>query len=163
VPSSQIEGTQATLVDLLNFKSGNDLANPDINEVCNYVEALNYAREQLASKRGLPLSTRSFNETHRLLMRGVRGAGKAPDGVRRSQNWIGCSRPGNAAFVPPPPGQVPKALEMLEKYIHGADSLPPVVRAGLVHVQFETIHPYLRGRPSPAAACTPRRWLTNNE
>jgi Fic family protein len=145
VLSSQIEGTQATLVDLLNFESGNERATPDINEVCNYVDALNYAREQLASARGLPLSTRLLNETHRLLMRGVRGAGKAPGEIRRSQNWIGGSRPGNAAFVPPPPGRLPKALEMLEKYIHGKDSLPPVIRAGLVHVQFETIHPYLDG------------------
>jgi hypothetical protein len=80
VLSSQIEGTQATLVDLLNFESGKGQANPDIIEVCNYVEALNYAREQLASKRGLPLSTRLFNETHRLLMRGVRGAGKVQTG-----------------------------------------------------------------------------------
>jgi Fic family protein len=145
VLSSQIEGTQATLVDLLNFESGNERATPDINAVCNYVDALNYAREQLASARGLPLSTRLLSETHRLLMRGVRGTEKAPGEIRRSQNWIGGSRPGNAAFVPPPPGRLPKALEMLEKYIHGKDSLPPVIRAGLVHVQFETIHPYLDG------------------
>ena len=145
VLSSQIEGTQATLIDLLNFESGNEQANPDITEVCNYVEALKYAREQLASERGLPLSMRLLNETHRRLMRGVRGAGKAPGEVRRSQNWIGGSRPGNAAFVPPPPGRLPKALEMLEKYIHGKEPLPPVIRAGLVHVQFETIHPYLDG------------------
>ena len=78
-------------------------------------------------------------------MRGVRGASKAPGEVRRSQNWIGGSRPGNAAFVPPPPGRLPKALEMFEKYIHGKDPLPPVIRAGLVHGQFETIHPYLDG------------------
>jgi Fic family protein len=145
VLSSQIEGTQATLVDLLNFESGNAQATADINEVCNYVEALKYAREQLASARGLPLSARLLNETHRLLMRGARGAGKAPGEIRRSQNWIGGSRPGNAAFVPPPPGRLPKALEMLEKYIHGKDSLAPVIRAGLVHVQFETLHPYLDG------------------
>ena len=145
VLSSQIEGTQATLVDLLNFESGNEQASPDITEVCNYVEALKFARAQLASDRGLPLSMRLLNETHRLLMRGVRGASKAPGVVRRSQNWIGGSRPGNAAFVPPPPGRLPKALEMLEKYIHGRDPLPPVIRAGLVHGQFETIHPYLDG------------------
>jgi Fic family protein len=86
-----------------------------------------------------------LNETHRLLMRGARGAGKAPAEIRRTQNWIGGSRPGNAAFVPPPPGRLPKALEMLEKYIHGKDALAPVLRAGLVHVQFETLHPYLDG------------------
>jgi Fic family protein len=145
VLSSQIEGTQATLIDLLNFESGNELATPDIDEVCNYVDALKYAREQLASARGLPLSMRLLNETHRLLMRGVRGAGKAPGEVRRSQNWIGGSRPGNAVFVPPPPDRLPKALQLLEKYIHGKDPLPPLLRAGLVHAQFETIHPYLDG------------------
>lgn len=145
VLSSQIEGTQATLVDLLEFESRDELPNPDVNEVCNYVDALKYAREQLASDRGLPLSMRMLNETHRLLMRGVRGEGNAPGQIRRSQNWIGGSRPGNAAFVPPPPGRVPKALEMLEKYIHGKDRLAPILRVGLVHVQFETIHPYLDG------------------
>jgi Fic family protein len=145
VLSSQIEGTQATLIDLLNFESGNQSATPDIDEVCNYVGALKYAREQLASARGLPLSMRLLNETHRLLMRGVRGAGKAPGEVRRSQNWIGGSRPGNAEFVPPPPNRLPKALQQLEKYIHGKDPLPRLVRAGVVHVQFETIHPYLDG------------------
>ena len=145
VLSSQIEGTQATLIDLLNFESGNESATPDIDEVCNYVDALKYAREQLASAHGLPLSMRLLNETHRVLMRGVRGAAKAPGEVRRSQNWIGGSRPGNAVFVPPPPNRLPKSLELLEKYIHGRDPLPPLVRAGLVHAQFETIHPYLDG------------------
>ena len=145
VLSSQIEGTQATLVDLLNFESGNELATPDIHDVCNYIDALKYAREQLASAHGLPLSMRLLNETHRLLMRSVRGAGKAPGEVRRSQNWIGGSRPGNAVFVPPPPNRLPKALQLLEKYIHGKDPLPRLLRAGLAHVQFETIHPYLDG------------------
>src|SRR5260370_15337767 len=145
VLSSQIEGTQATLVDLLNFESGNELATPDIDDVCNYIDALKSAREQLASAHGLPLSMRLLNETHRLLMRSVRGAGKAPGEVRRSQNWIGGSRPGNAVFVPPPPNRLPKALQLLEKYIHGKDPLPRLIRAGLVHVQFETIHPYLDG------------------
>jgi Fic family protein len=144
--SSQIEGIQATLVDLLEFESGEErAATPDIAEVCNYVEALKYARAQIASQKGLPLSMRLLNETHRLLMRGVRGASKAPGEVRRSQNWIGGSRPGNAAFVPPPPTQLPKVLAALEKYIHGSDKLPPLIRAGLLHVQFETIHPYLDG------------------
>jgi Fic family protein len=148
VLSSQIEGTQATLIDLLNFESGNQSATPDIDDVCNYIDALKYAREQLASAHGLPLSMRLIDETHRMLMRGVRGvrgARKAPGDVRRSQNWIGGSRPGNAVFVPPPPNRLPKALQLLEKYIHGKDTLPPLLRAGLVHVQFETIHPYLDG------------------
>jgi Fic family protein len=144
--SSQIEGIQATLVDLLEFESGEErAATPDITEVCNYVEALKFARAQMVSPKGLPLSMRLLNETHRLLMRGVRGAGKAPGEVRRTQSWIGGSRPGNAAFVPPPPNQLPKALAALEKYIHGSDKLPPLIRAGLLHVQFETIHPYLDG------------------
>ena len=145
VLSSQIEGTQATLVDLLSFESGNEQAPADVQEVCNYIDALKYAREQLAAKSGLPLSMRLLNEAHRLLMRGVRGASKALGEIRRSQNWIGGSRPGNAAFVPPTPARLPKTLEMLEKYIHGKDRLPAVLRVGLVHVQFETIHPYLDG------------------
>jgi Fic family protein len=88
---------------------------------------------------------RLLNETHQRLMRGVRGTEKLPGEVRRSQNWIGGSRPGNAAYVPPPPHALGEALGALEKYLHADDSLPPLVRAGLVHVQFETIHPYLDG------------------
>lgn len=144
--SSQIEGIQATLVDLLEFESGEgQAATPAVAEVCNYVDALKYARAQLLSTKGIPLSVRLLNETHRLLMSGVRGERKAPGEVRRSQNWIGGSRPGNAAFVPPPPTELPRVIASLEKYIHGKDSIPPLVRAGLLHVQFVTIHPYLDG------------------
>ncbi|MEJ0086400.1 MAG: Fic family protein [Pseudomonadota bacterium] len=146
VLSSQIEGTQATLTDLLQFEASEDTQpTPDVEEVCNYVEALKYARAQLASRKGLPLSMRLLNETHKRLMRGARGAHKAPGQIRRTQNWIGGSRPGNAAFVPPPPEAVPQLLAALEKYVHGDDALPPIARAALVHVQFETIHPYLDG------------------
>ncbi len=146
VLSSQIEGTQATLTDLLQFESSDDKElTPDLQEVTNYIAALKYARSQLASAKGLPLSVRLLNETHKRLMRGVRGANKAPGQLRRTQNWIGGSRPGNAAFVPPPPEKVPELLAALEQYIHGHDELPRIVRAGLVHVQFETIHPYLDG------------------
>lgn len=146
VVSSQIEGTQATLTDLFQFESSDETkATPDVEEVCNYVEALKYARSQLASAKGLPLSVRLLNETHKKLMRGVRGANKAPGQIRRTQNWIGGSRPGNAAFVPPPPDTIPKLLTDLEKYIHGSEALPPIARAALVHAQFETIHPYLDG------------------
>lgn len=146
VLSSQIEGTQATLTDLLQFEGSEDTEpTPDVEEVCNYVEALKYARAQLATRKGLPLSIRLLNETHKRLMRGVRGAHKAPGQIRRTQNWIGGSRPGNAAFVPPPPEAVAELLASLEKYVHGDDALPPIARAGLVHVQFETIHPYLDG------------------
>jgi Fic family protein len=154
VVSSQIEGTQATLVDLLAFEAQEDAtetadtAEPptaDIEEICNYLEALTYAREQLGKPRGLPLSMRLLNETHRRLMRGVRGSEKHPGEVRRSQNWIGGSRPGNALYVPPPPHALGGVLGAFEKYLHAGDTLHPLLRAGLLHVQFETIHPYLDG------------------
>lgn len=150
VLSSQIEGTQATLVDLLAFEA-EDAAeqsaapNADVEEVCNYLDALAYSRAQLAEPNGLPLSMRLLSETHQRLMLGVRGAEKLPGEVRRSQNWIGGSRPGNAAYVPPPPHLLGDVLGAFEKYLNGGDSLPPLVRAGLLHVQFETIHPYLDG------------------
>jgi Fic family protein len=150
VLSSQIEGTQATLVDLLTFEAQDGAEqsaapNADVEEVCNYLDALAHARAQLADAKGLPLSMRLLNETHARLMRGVRGAEKLPGEVRRSQNWIGGSRPGNAAYVPPPPHALGEVLGAFEKYLHADDSLPPLVRAGLLHVQFETIHPYLDG------------------
>ena len=146
VISSQIEGTQTTLVDLLAFEAEEKPApNADIEEVTNYLEALNYARAQLVSKRGLPLSMRLLNEAHKRLMRGMRGASKRPGEVRRSQNWLGGNRPGNAAYVPPPPDKLAQLLTQFEKYIHADDALPNLVRAGLLHVQFETIHPYLDG------------------
>lgn len=147
VVSSQIEGTQATLVDLLTFEAESDEGprSADVEEVCNYLDALNFARAQLADASGLPLSMRLLNETHARLMQGVRGADKQPGEVRRTQNWIGGSRPGNAAFVPPPPHALGELLSAFEKYIHADDDLPPLVRAGLLHVQFETIHPYLDG------------------
>lgn len=146
VLSAQIEGTQATLVDLLAFEGkGQSDANADVQEVCNYLDALAYARDEVAREGGLPICVRLLNETHRRLLRGVRGAGKRPGELRRSQNWIGGSRPGNAAFVPPPPHAVPELLAALERYLHGDDPLPRLVRVGLAHVQFETIHPYLDG------------------
>jgi Fic family protein len=154
VVSSQIEGTQATLVDLLTFEARDaaadktDTGSPpaaEVEEICNYLDALACAREQLADPRGLPLSMRLLNETHRHLMRGVRGAEKQPGEVRRTQNWIGGSRPGNAMYVPPPPHALGDVLSAFEKYLHGDDTLHPLVRAGLLHVQFETIHPYLDG------------------
>jgi Fic family protein len=147
VLSSQIEGTQATLVDLLTFEAESSVApNADVEEVCNYLEALAYARGQLSDPTGLRLSMRLLNETHRRLMRGVRGAERVPGEVRRSQNWIGGTRPGNALYVPPPPRLLADVLSAFEKYLHAKDStLPLLVRAGLLHVQFETIHPYLDG------------------
>ena len=148
VLSSQIEGTQATLVDLLNFEARETESSPEdgnVREVCNHLEALEFARSQLHSPDGLPLSMRLLNETHTRLMRGARGADKLPGKIRRSQNWIGGARPGNAAFVPPPPDRLPEALSNFEKYLHSGNDLPPLMRAGLLHVQFETIHPYLDG------------------
>ncbi|MCC6271187.1 MAG: Fic family protein, partial [Microbacteriaceae bacterium] len=146
VLSSQIEGTQATLEDVLTFEVTNEAERPDdVREVCHYVEALTYARKQLASPRGLPLSVRLLCEAHRRLLKGARGAGKQPGEMRRSQNWIGGTRPGTARFVPPPPEAVPAAMADLEKWLHGADPLPPLIKAGLAHVQFETIHPFLDG------------------
>ncbi len=91
------------------------------------------------------MSVRLFNDCHRILMQGVRGASKQPGALRRSQNWVGGSRPGNAVFVPPPPEWVGDLLGDLERYIHTDDDLAPLLRVGLVHVQFETIHPYLDG------------------
>lgn len=151
VVSSRIEGTQATLVDPLSFEAQDanteqgDPPSADVEEVCNYLEALAYSRGQLADPRGLPLSIRLLDETHERLMRGVRGAEKLPGGVRRSSNWIGGSRPGNAMYVPPPPHALAEVLSAFEKYLHGDDPLHPLVHAGLAHVRFETIHSYLDG------------------
>lgn len=148
VLSSQIEGTQATLIDLLSHEAaGSPEQTPKmaVQEVCNHVAALDYAISEIRREDGLPISMRLLNETHRRLMSGVRGADKHPGEVRRSQNWIGGTRPGNAVHVPPPPHVLGDVLSSFEKYIHAADDLPPLVRAGLLHVQFETIHPYLDG------------------
>jgi Fic family protein len=144
--TSQIEGTQATLQDVLTFEAGQQTQRPeDVLEVCNYVDALTYARKELARPKGLALSIRLLCEAHKRLMKGARGSEKQPGQIRRSQNWIGGSRPGNARFVPPPPEAVGSALAALEKWIHSRDPLPPLVRAGLAHGQFESIHPFLDG------------------
>jgi Fic family protein len=146
VISSQIEGTQATLRDMLAFEATKKADRPDdVAEVCNYLDAITYARRELAKPKGLPLSTRLLCEAHRRLMRGVRGEEMQPGTIRTSQNWIGGTRPGNARFVPPPANEVPDALTQLDKWIHANDDLPKLVRAGLAHVQFETIHPFLDG------------------
>lgn len=148
VVSSQIEGTQATLVDLLMYEASgkaDTVDDADVKQVCNYIDALNYARKQMRSKNGLPLSMRLLNEAHRRLMKNVPGGHQSPGEIRRSQNWIGGTRPDNAAYVPPPPNRLGNLLGSFEKYIHENDALPPLIRAGLLHVQFETIHPYLDG------------------
>ena len=146
VVTSQIEGTQATLQEVLEFEATDKTERPDdVREVCNYVDALNYARREIRRPKGIPLSTRLLCGAHKRLMRGVRGAEKLPGEVRSSQNWIGGTRPGNARFVPPPPDDAKQALADLDKWIHSPDPLPPLIKAGLAHVQFETIHPFLDG------------------
>lgn len=148
--TSQIEGTQATLTDLFDDEAGRVLANTaDVEEVTNYLRAWRLVRDNLRSEAGLPISVRLLCDAHRVLLDGARGAGKQPGELRRSQNWIGGSRPSRAVFVPPPPDQVPGLLADLERFIHDPAQalplLPPLVRVALVHVQFETIHPFLDG------------------
>ncbi len=145
--SSRIEGTQATFHDIAIYEATQRTEQPaDVEEVCNYITALTYARKQLHDPKGLPISRRLLTETHKLLMSGVRGADRQPGVVRKSQNWIGGSRPGNALFVPPPADCLDELLADLEGWIHTSDeTLPPLIRAGLAHVQFETIHPFLDG------------------
>ena len=145
--TSQIEGTQATLTDLFNEEAGFRVSNiDDVEEVTNYLRAFRWVQEQLRDPKGLAISARLLCEAHRLLLNGARGAGKQPGELRRSQNWIGGTRPGNAAFVPPPPEHVPALLADMERFIHDDGTvLPPMVRVALIHAQFETIHPFLDG------------------
>lgn len=145
--TSQIEGTQATLTDLFDEEAGLKVGNTDdVEEVTNYLRAFRWVQSQLRDPQGLPISVRLLCEAHRLLLDGARGARKQPGQLRRSQNWIGGTRPGNAAFVPPPPERVADLLANLEGFIHDAKTdFPPLVKVALVHAQFETIHPYLDG------------------
>jgi len=144
--SSQIEGTQSSLSDLLLFENDEAPNAPlkDVKEVSHYVAAMNYGLERL--QQGFPLSLRLLCEIHQILLSKGLGEEKQPGEFRRSQNWIGGSRPGNAAFVPPPPELVLECMSSLELFLHEERSgLPLLVRAALVHVQFETIHPFLDG------------------
>jgi Fic family protein len=146
VLSSQIEGTQSSLSDLLLFESHESPHVPldDVAEVSNYVAAMEHGLQRL--REGFPLSLRLIRELHAILLRSGRGAGHQPGEFRRSQNWIGGTRPGNALFVPPPPDRLHECLNAFEKFLHVDDpQLPPLVKAGLAHVQFETIHPFLDG------------------
>lgn len=145
--TSQIEGTQATLTDLFDEEAGFKVSNTDdVEEVTNYLRAFRWVQEQLRAPQGLPISVRLLCDAHRLLLDGARGAGKQPGELRRSQNWIGGARPGNATFVPPPPEHVPALLADMERFIHDdGTELPPMVRVALIHAQFETIHPFLDG------------------
>ncbi|MCW5630576.1 MAG: Fic family protein [Burkholderiaceae bacterium] len=147
VLSSQIEGTQSTLEDVLAYEADaqREDAPKDVEEVVNYVRAMNHGLGRLEK---LPLSLRLLREIHAELMKGVRGGEKSPGEFRTSQNWIGGrdTTLRDAAFVPPPPHELMNALGQLETFIHGArDSVPLLIRCGLAHAQFETIHPFLDG------------------
>lgn len=146
VLSSQIEGTQSSLSDLLLYELKEVPGVPleDVVEVSNYVAALVHGLRRLAD--GFPLCNRLLREVHGVLLSRGRGSDKMPGAFRRSQNWIGGSRPGNAVFVPPPPAAVPDCMAAFERFLHARDDgLPTLIRAGLAHVQFETIHPFLDG------------------
>lgn len=146
VLSSQIEGTRSTLSDLLLFEAEEAPGVPidDVVEVSNYVAAMEHGLKRLRSD--LPLSNRLIKEIHGKLLRSGRGAEKDPGNFRRSQNWLGGSRPGNARFVPPPAAEVPELMGRLEKWLHDIpERTSPLLKAALGHVQFETIHPFLDG------------------
>jgi len=146
VLSSRIEGTQSSLSDLLLFELDEAPGAPldDVTEVSNYVAALDHGLARL--RDGFPLSSRLIREIHGVLLARGRGAGKDPGQFRRSQNWIGGTRPGNAVFVPPPATTIQELMAALERFIHAdRNGLPVLLRAGLAHVQFETIHPFLDG------------------
>jgi Fic family protein len=146
VLSSQIEGTESSLSDLLLFELDEAPGVPldDVVEVSNYVAALNHGLARL--REGLPLSNRLIREVHEVLLSRGRGSNKSPGEFRRSQNWIGGRRPSDATFVPPPHTTVADCMSALERFLHSdGDGLPILLRAGLAHVQFETIHPFLDG------------------
>jgi len=144
--SSQIEGTQSTLADLLLYESKEVPGVPmdDVEEVSTYVAAMNHGLKRI--RDGFPLSLRLIREIHKVLLSTGRGSNKAPGEFRTSQNWIGGTRPGNALYVPPPPDRVPTCMGSLEKFLHDDPAKTPLlIKAALSHVQFETIHPFLDG------------------
>jgi Fic family protein len=146
VLSSQIEGTQSSLSDLLLFELEQAPGVPidDVVEVSNYVAAMNHGLKRL--REGFPLSNRLIREIHAELLSRGRGSNKAPGEFRRSQNWLGGTRPGNARFVPPPPHVVADSMGDLERFLHDDDvHLPVLVKSALAHLQAETIHPFLDG------------------
>jgi Fic family protein len=146
VLSAQIEGTQSSLSELLIFEHEEEpgVPRPEVAEPLNYVRALYHGLARLDG--GFPLSNRLLREIHAILLEDTRGSNQDPGNFRRTQNWIGGSRPGNALFVPPPPHEVPDAMAALERFLHGRPAPTPVlVKAALAHAQFETIHPFLDG------------------
>jgi Fic family protein len=146
VLSSQIEGTHASLMDVLEYEAVHERgeARMDVREIVNYIAAMHHGLSRLAD---LPLSRRLMCEVHDILMSGVRGGEphKTPGEFRRSQNWIGGASPATARFVPPPPDLVDESFAALENFLHSSDPMPPLLKAGLAHAQFETIHPFLDG------------------
>ena len=148
VLSSQIEGTQSSIADLMRFEAADAPGVPvddDVVEVSNYVRAMDHGLMRLRQD-DFPLSNRLLREIHAQLLSRGRGSDKRPGEFRQSQVWIGGSRPGNAHFVPPPPYAVPDCMGSLEQFLHvSGDDIPPLIRAGICHVQFETIHPFLDG------------------
>lgn len=143
--SSQIEGTQSSLSDLLLFEMDEAPGVPisDAQEVSQYVSAMTHGLARM--EEGFPLSNRLLREIHKILLSHGRGSSKEPGNFRRSQNWIGGTRPGNAKFVPPPPMEVQRLMSELESFIHEENEFPVLIKAGLAHVQLETIHPFLDG------------------
>ncbi|PPD30043.1 MAG: cell filamentation protein Fic [Hyphomicrobium sp.] len=143
--SSQIEGTQSSLSDLLLLENEvmPNVPIDDVREVSNYIAAMEHGLQRI--KSGFPLSLRLVREMHDILLSSGRGAAKQPGEFRTSQNWIGGTRPGNALFVPPPPDQLARCLSDLESFLHQREIYPVLIRAALAHVQFETIHPFLDG------------------
>ena len=142
--SSQIEGTQSTFTDIMLFEYSEkpDVAIEDVEEVSNYVKAVNFGLKRI--KEGFPLSLRLIREIHAILLSGGRGVHKLPGEFRRSQNWIGGTRPGNALYVPPPVEELNACLSDFEKFLYD-ESLPTLINIGIAHVQFESIHPFLDG------------------
>ena len=144
--SSRIEGTQASLSDLVLFEVAPAAGTPpeDVREVANYVRALEFACQRMDE---IPLSLRLIRETHAKLLEGARGANRQPGEFRRIQNWLGApgSHPTEARFVPPPPGELPACLDEFERFLHAPSDLPPLVRLALVHYQFEALHPFEDG------------------
>ena len=142
--SSQIEGTKATIIDAIEAEAKIDAEIPeDVDDILHYIKALNYGLKRLEE---FPFVLRFLRELHRELMKGARKTHFADPGeFRKSQNWIGGTRPDNAHFVPPPVTEMNRALDDLEKFIHAKDDILPLIKAGLAHAQFETIHPFLDG------------------
>lgn len=143
--SSQIEGTQSSLVDVLGADE-NHVPTADVGEVINYVKAMRHGLKRLREDE-FPMSLRLIRELHGVLMQQARGGGQhlTPGEFRRIQNWIGGTSPANARFVPPPPETMQEALGAFERYLHAEDAMPPLIRCGLLHYQFETIHPFNDG------------------